>query len=588
MQNFRNYKMRHYRLYILAAIIAFIMASCREQQTEATLKIVCTSDVHGNFFPHDFMNDTLANGSLARVSNYLNKQRLPEAYGENVIYIDNGDILQGQPATYFYNTVNIEDKHLAAEVLNYLKCDAVTLGNHDIETGGPTYQRYIDDLQCPTLGGNIVYEGSAYTFVPPYTIVERSGVKVAIIGLITPAIPHWLPNTLWKGLEFEDMETVAHRWMQYVRKHENPDIVIGLFHSGYEGGITTDDYTENATRAVAENVPGFDAIFYGHEHKASVHSVTNKEGRGVFLINPGNMAHQVGTLKITYRKGPGKNKEIALRPALENVDCYKPDEAYLNTFATHMGEVKEYVSRKIGTFTHAVSSRDAYFGPSDFVDFIHQMQLDVSGAQISFAAPLTFDTTLPEGDIFVRDMFNLYKYENVLYVMTLKGKEVKDYLEMSYGLWTNQMKRAGDHLLLFSQETSPEGCLYLQHSFAHFDSAAGIIYEVDVTKPVGQRVTILRMADGKPFSEEATYSVALNSFRGNGGGELLTKGAGIPHDELLRRIKYTTEIDLRYYMLNYIEMKGTVDPQALHHWKFVPERWCASAAARDRRLLFGK
>ena len=580
--------MRHYRLYILAAIIAFFMAACQEQQTEVNIKIVCTSDVHGNFFPYDFMNDTLADGSLARVSNYLKQQRSPEAYGENVIYIDNGDILQGQPTSYFYNTVNIEDKHLAAEVLNYLKCDAATLGNHDIETGGPTYQRYIDDLECPILGGNIVYEGSSYTFVPPYTIVERSGVKVAILGLTTPAIPHCLPNTLWRGLEFEDMETAASRWMQYVCKHENPDIVIGLFHSGYEGGITTEGYAENATRAVAENVPGFDAIFYGHEHKARVHSVTNKEGRSVWLINPGNNAHEVGTLKITYRKGPGKNKEITLHPALENVDCYKPDEAYMSSFATHMDEVEEYVSRKIGTFTHAVSSRDAYFGPSDFVDFIHQMQLSVSGAQISFAAPLTFDTTLPEGDIFVRDMFNLYKYENVLYVMTLKGKEVKDYLEMSYGLWTNQMKRAGDHLLLFSQETSPEGCLYLQHSFAHFDSAAGIIYEVDVTKPVGQRVTILRMADGKPFSEEATYSVALNSFRGTGGGELLTKGAGIPHDELSRRIRYTTEIDLRYYMLNYIEREGTVNPQALHHWKFVPERWCTQAAARDRRLLFGR
>ena len=216
--------------------------------------------------------------------------------------------------------MNIEDKHLAAEVLNYLKCDAATLGNHDIETGGPTYQRYIDDLECPILGGNIVYEGSSYTFVPPYTIVERSGVKVAILGLTTPAIPHWLPNTLWRGLEFEDMETAASRWMQYVCKHENPDIVIGLFHSGYEGGITTEGYAENATRAVAENVPGFDAIFYGHEHGARVHSVTNKEGRSVWLINPGNNAHEVGTLKITYRKGPGKNKEITLRPALENVD----------------------------------------------------------------------------------------------------------------------------------------------------------------------------------------------------------------------------------------------------------------------------
>jgi 2',3'-cyclic-nucleotide 2'-phosphodiesterase/3'-nucleotidase len=176
----------------------------------------------------------------------------------------------------------------------------------------------------------------------------------------------------------------------------------------------------------------------------------------------------------------------------------------------------------------------------------------------------------------------------MLYVMHLKGQEIKDYLEMSYGQWTNQMKRADDHLLLFDEETLTSATPRLKNLYYNFDSAAGIIYEVDVTKPVGERIRIKSMADGIPFSLEAMYRVAVNSYRGNGGGELLTKGAGIPREELEERVISSTDIDLRFYMLNYIEMRQNIDPQRLNHWKFVPDHWANVAAKRDYKLLFGR
>lgn len=566
--------MKHYKLLFFAFAVSLLLVSCGEQRP-TQIKIVCTGDVHGHLFPYDFLTGDSADGSLARVSSYLKEQRQQNG---NVIYIDNGDMLQGTPAVYCYNTYAIGQKHVAAAVLNYLQCDAVVLGNNDIEPGGPTYQRYADELACPVLGGNIVFSGTESPFLPPYTIVEREGVKVAILGLTTPVIPYRVPKCQWPELEFGDMEQSASRWMKHLRENANPDIVIGLFHSGYEGGVVTEDCVESATRRVAERVPGFDAIFYGHDHQPRAAKVVNVEGDTVLLLNPGKDAHLIASLDVVF----DKDGQAKLDAALVDANKYAPDEEYMQTFAPYVERINNYVNRTIGTSDCAAATGDALFGPSVFMDFVHQMQLDVSGAKISFAAPLVYDYVFPEGEVKVCDIYRLYPYENNLYVLWLTGREIKDYLEMSYGMWVSQMTSSKDHLLLLDSAEEQ-----LQNPFFYFDSAAGIIYEVDVTKPVGHRVSIKRMADGAPFDMNMRYMVAMNSYRAHGGGGLLTEGAGITHEQLQQRIEYTTTADLRFYMINYIDMRETISPRSLNQWKFVPERWTIPAAERDRTLLFG-
>ena len=186
------------------------------------------------------------------------------------------------------------------------------------------------------------------------------------------------------------------------------------------------------------------------------------------------------------------------------------------------------------------------------------------------------------------DMFNLYKYENMLYVMNLTGKEIKNYLEYSYSIWTKQMTGPHDHMLLLKDNPGKDDKsrdMFLKPSY-NFDSAAGIIYTVDVSKPFGEKINIISLADGSTFDFNHTYRVALNSYRGNGGGELLTKGAGIPQGELTKRITFSTNKDLRYYLMEYIEKQGTLTPKALNQWRFIPEEWAKPAAARDYELLF--
>lgn len=577
---------------LFLSFIAFLTVTSCQQTKEVSLRIAATSDVHANFYPYDFINDSPSEGSLARVQTYLRQQRAE--WGDRLIYVDGGDMLQGQPTAYYYNTVRVADVHLADQMLNYMGCDAAVLGNHDIETGGPTYQRYILDANFPVLGANIGFDDIDGTFIPPYWIIERKGVKVAILGMITPAIPSWLPQELWRELKFCDMEETARKYMEIIRETEKPDVVIGLFHSGRDGGIVSKEYRENASLQVASEVPGFDAIIFGHDHRLYCDSIVGADGHKVMLINPSNGAHYVSQLTVNLKKENGRWTVKDISGENVSMKGVEPDPEFMETFAPQMQEVKNYVSKKIGTLLHPISTRDAYFGSSAFMDFIHQMQLDITHADISLAAPLSFDATLEAGDVCVRDMFNLYKYENMLYTMLLTGNEVRNHLEMSYSLWANQMRSADDHLLLFSEDNksnqgdknSGAGRPKLKNIAYNFDSAAGIRYEVDVTRPEGERVRILSMEDGKPFDPNKTYRVAVNSYRGNGGGELLTRGAGIPHEELSKRIDYSTDADLRFFLLSYIEMRDTIDPQPHNHWKFVPVKWTVGAAQRDKALLF--
>lgn len=184
------------------------------------------------------------------------------------------------------------------------------------------------------------------------------------------------------------------------------------------------------------------------------------------------------------------------------------------------------------------------------------------------------------------DMFNLYKYENLLYTMEMTGDEIARYLERAYDVRLNHDPVANGHLLLFESDSPTLTDNRLKNPAYNFDSAAGINYTVDVTKPRGERVNITSMADGKPFDRNATYRVAVNSYRGNGGGDHMTKGAGIDAEKLKERIVASTDLDLRYYMMQQIERDGVITPTVIGNWNFVPADVVAPLIETDMRLLF--
>ena len=564
-------------------IIVFIlgimsMTTLMAKPKSVTLRIVETSDVHGAFFPYDFTERRPMSGTMARVSSYVKRQR--KEMGDRLILLENGDILQGQPTCYYTNFVATDKPNIAAEVVNYLKYDAQTFGNHDVEVGHKVYDKWIKELDCPTLGANIIDLKSGKPYVEPYLMLEREGVRIAILGMLTPAIPNWLHQNLWSGMRFEEMVSCTRKWVKILREQEKADIVIGLFHSGWDGGIVTDSYDEDATKKVAEQVEGLDVIFFGHDHTERKVAIN-----GTLCLDPASNAKKVACVTIQVSNG----KVVSKKAELVDVTKEDIDEDFMRHFQPQTDAIKAFVERKIGTFSETMYSRDAFFGSAAFVDLIHDLQLEYTKADVSFTAPLIFDSEINAGPVYMSDMFKLYRFENGIYVLRMTGKEIRGHLELSYDQWVNTMQSPDDHIMLLAPKAPGDNQREGFKNFTfNFDSAAGIDYVVDVTKPDGEKVQILQFSDGRPFSEDAWYRVVMNSYRGNGGGELLVRGAGIPWDSIPQRIEFMSDRDQRYYLTQKIEREGSITPKPLNNWRFVPEAWALPAIERDRKLIFGE
>ena len=567
------------------------------QSQVVKFKIIETSDVHGAIFPYNFTSDMPSSSSLAHVHSYVKQERKKEQ--QQVILIDNGDILQGDPSVYYYNFERTDTTHLLARVMNYMNYDVATVGNHDIETGHPVYDKFLEELDFPWLAANAIDISKKKPYFQPYHIIERNDIRIAVLGLITPGIPNWLPPKIWSGMKFDDMIITAKKWVSIILEKENPDLLIGLFHAGvdhtYDGQSAETPRNENASQLVAELVPGFDIVFVGHDHQVWNYKVENSVGDSVLILGPSSRSRSVAVANINFIFDKDKNSwNSSASGEIVKIENLSPDEAFMNNFSEEFEIINAYVSRPIGKFSETISARESIFGNSSFVDLIHKIQLELTEADLSFTAPLSLRSEIKKGPVYVKDMFNLYRYENLLYTMELTGQEILDYLEYSYGGWFNTMKSKDDHLLLFEKDA--EGNLIfsnrsnapmLKNRYYNFDSAEGINYTVDLSKPSGNRISVKSFTDGTPFTLSEKYKVAINSYRGNGGGGHLTKGAGISKNELTERIIESTEKDLRYYMMKWIEEQKSVSPVQIINWSLQPSELVKEAIERDDKLLFG-
>lgn len=574
------------------SVVLLLLLSAQLLAQVVNLKIIQTTDDHGAIYPYDFTEMKGINSSLANISTYVKEERSKK--DQEVILLNGGDILQGTPAVYYYNYEDTKSSHLFAEVMNYMKYDAGAVGNHDIETGHAVYDRFRKQINFPWLAANAIDVESGQSYFTPYTILTKNKIRIAVLGLITPHIPNWLPRELWKGIEWEDMIVSAKKWINIIQEKEKPDIIIGLFHSGvdpsYGNQKAEEPLNENATRLVAEQVPGFDVVFAGHDHHGWNITVKNKDGKIVYVLGGTSSGRDisVANCKLTFDTATNKwNKEIT--GEIVEVKKYEPDSEFIDKFKKQFEEVKNYVARPIGAFTKTLSSRAALYGPSEFTDFINQIQLELTNADVSFTASLSISASIDKGNVVVGKMFKLYRYENFLYTIELSGKEIKDYLEFTASIWFNRMKDENDHLLNYAVDEKGNikidqrsGLPLLRGQSYNFDCAAGINYTVDVSKPEGNRISISSMSDGKPFELTKKYKVAVNSYRGNGGGGHLTQGVGLSKEELNRRVISSTDKDLRFYMMKWIEEKKTITPNLFGNWKVIPEEWWRKSKESDR------
>lgn len=575
---------------IFTAIAAMSLAACGPKDGEYTLHLLTTNDIHGTYFDSTYVNSDTRN-SLMAVNAKVNDLR--EQFGsENVILIDDGDFLQGDNAAYYFNYVDTNTTHLYSRMAAYMYYDAVVAGNHDIETGHAVYDRVATELNAagiPFLAGNAIRNDNGGRYLPEYTILKKNGLKVAVLGYDNANISAWLNESLWSGMKFHSLIPLVQEDVDRIIASEKPHAVIVAVHSG--NGAGDGAVLESQGLDLFQSLHGVDFLVCAHDHRANT---VNKED--ICLINSGSHSRNLGhgTISISIKKGKvvAKSVDAELIPIDKNV-C---DEQMKAAFHDDYLKVKEFTLREIGALATPLYSRQAFAGMSDFINLIHTITLKSSGAQVSFAAPLSQNGIVKAGTLIYNDLFTIYPYENQLYKISMSGKEIVDCLEYSYDAWIQNPLASGGHVLkIANRPDSRNGNTrwsFIGTSF-NFDSAGGLNYTVDVTKPYGERVNVSSLADGSAFNLDEQYSVALTSYRASGGGDILKKGAGIDVANINDRV-IETYPEIRELLYEFIQENGELrsdlmgDKSLLGDWYFAPKAIVTPLIANDMELLFGE
>ena len=576
--------------FLLLGLLVFAACSKGPADGEYTIHLLTTNDVHGSWFDQPYVGERAKN-SLYAVNYYVDSVRTAVG-AENVLLVDAGDCLQGDNGAYYFNYVDTITPHLFPRLVKYMGYDAVTVGNHDVETGHAVYDRVAKDLQgykIPFLGGNAIRNDNGEPYFQLYKMFKRQGLRIAVLGYTNANMKAWLNESLWSGMTFESLIPLVQEDVDKVTAKEKPDIVIVSVHSGVGWG--DGKVLESQGLDLYKSLSGVDMLITSHDHRPAV-----LQSDSLCLINSGSHARNVGhgEIKVTVKDGKVVSKELSA--GLIPVKADKADSTMRACFSADYEAVKAFTLRQVGELKTDMITRESYAGQCDYMNLLHRVSIGCSPAKISFAAPLTFNGTVKAGTLIYNDLFTIYPYENQLYVVNMTGEEIKNYLEYSYSSWVQTISNEKEHALniraMDDPRTGQVGWSFAGRAY-NLDSAAGLNYTVDVTKPVGSRVEITTLADGTPFSLSETYPVAMTSYRASGGGDLLREGAGIDTDAIDERVvsRYPEIRDLIYdYLLEHgsIDPEEIGDPAILGHWSFVPEGLATKSISRDMNLLFGK
>ena len=562
--------------YLLAALLGVVTVGCSsDNKGPVTIRIISTSDIHGRIFDTDCLTGEEREGSMAKFSTFLKRQR--KEY-KDVLYLDAGDMLQGSIEVYQDVTAQFVRNSLPAEAFNYLGCFATVLGNHDFAVGVPSYDRVFRALDCPVRGANVYYVKPG-DYLPPYRIREIRGVRIAVLGMSTPLSNFQQPNDR-RELDVAEIIDAAKYWVPLLKEKEEADMVIGLFHSGYDGGRTDDGMTENVVRKILSEVPGFNLIIYGHDHRSRCQKTVDCNGDSVVIINTGPFMTNAGVTTVTVTCADSDYPIVRADGELVNITGEKPDKRFMKKLSGWYKDVKEYSESTIGALSVPLEANSVLWDRSSLMDMLHSVQIGFNGAEISLATPGFTKPYFPAGEISGKDMFELYSSDYFMVSVMMRGDEVKKILENTASQYYNTVTDGNGGLLKVrkSGETSLP-----RRGISSLVTASGIRYVIDVTKPEGERVNIISMSDGKPFDPDRMYRTTINSNQFT--GTTLPRIMGITPAEMRSRLNGSAPVDTRFYLstvisLNY-EVNQGYEAKDMTDWKLVPEDIVSSCLAKD-------
>jgi 2',3'-cyclic-nucleotide 2'-phosphodiesterase/3'-nucleotidase len=555
------------RLLFLVFFACACFPLCAER---IKLTVLATTDMHGNMYPVDYYdNDKPANRGLVKIATLIRSAR---AANPNNLLVDCGDTIQGTPVEYVYQTF-VRTGHLPLKLsfagepfahdpmmlaMNALGYDAMVVGNHEFNFGLKNLDQARADARFPWLSANTeLLSGSRKPFAR-YLLKTVAGVKVAVIGVTTPAIPTWEKPENYAPYRFEPAKTAVEKSLAELRAlpaNRQPDLILVAAHAGLgrdpRTGVNRVDEVagENQIYDIATGVPGIDAIVFGHTHSEMAELRLN----GVLLAQPKNWAISLAKLDFTLESKPGGGWSVAEKSSrVIPVTAETAVDEEIDRIGRPYHEMAErYLNTVVAQSAEALDGRLGRVEDSALVDAIQTVQLHYTKADVSFASLFNPRVSVPKGPVTVRQIASLYVFENELYTIEGTGKMVKDALENS-----------ARYFLSCSGETCTKGPLTNSRIIGYnFDTAQGVNYEIDLTQPEGQRIRGLTWK-GRPLAPDQKLRIALNNYRAGGaaGYSMFPKA----------KIVWRSSEDIRQLIIDYYTEHGTFPVKPDGNWRLVP------------------
>ena len=560
--------------------VAMLFVSCQSEPVKVS--VVATSDLETALLAHDYKYSMDARGGAAILASYL-KELKGEIGEQNVVYVDNGDVLSGWPLNYYMKDGEKGDTTLAAAVMNLLGCEVYGIGEGDIAQGRDLLSRHTRTMKGGAVCANLVDAKSGELVYKPYAVVERGGMKIAFLGLITEWADKYMSDECFAGLKVEDAEVAAKRWIEEIKKKENPDVVIGLFHMGASSVSKRTKSREDMAVTIARNVAGFDAIVCGHDGFRRSRTVESISGDKVVLASPGRRGVYVVNVTVTAEPdGDGfKNKMVDV--AIKSMLARDVDKEFNTSMRTRINELRKFYNAPIATVKNNILSADALFGSSAYMDFVHTVQLKYTGADFSIAHPYEYDEVLFEGKFYPSDIRRICPYGGKLYTVKMTGEEIEKMLLYSVSRFYNTIRNKEDALLKYDDEKKR-----LTESCKSLETVAGLRYNVHVNKKSKDgKLQILGLAGGRAFDSKKEYTVAVGAEYVMNSNLALSLGAGIKQHQMTERVIAVSEKDLAELALEFIKENGTVEMTSLNNWKLLPDAWMKNIKKNEIDKLMG-
>jgi len=507
---------------------------------EVRLQVLQTTDVHGRIMPEDTFTLQPAAQGWARLATLIRELK---ASNPNTLMVDCGDATQGEPLNYVWSQLKSELPEPSMAIMNSLGYTAMVVGNHEFDYGFAKLRAVEEQAQFPWLAANVVYAATGKRAFTAYTLVDLGGVKVAILGLTTAAMPRLVDPGPIEGLTFLDAVATAKTLVPVLRDKEKADLVIVALHGGL-GRLPCLPGDENQALGLAEQVPGIDLILTGHTHQQL--STTHN---GVAILQAGVNGQALGVAEFVFRKVRGRWEQTrsqarvalpaagaAADPAVVQLTAPVREAAdrYLNTFATTLGA--------------DLDGRWARMEPTPLMHLMHSVAREASGAQITALATPGARIFIPRGATSVRQFYALYPYENRLARIRVSGRQLRAYLEHS--------------ARVFNYSHQPELFNKAVPTW-DYDTLEGCNYVLDISRPVGARVVDLKV-QGQPVKDTQTFTLGVTGYRLAGGGGFLEAMGWSGQAE------FVTPGTMRNLLLDHVLSRPTLAPTVLENWRLVP------------------